>query len=145
MLHIMYRYNKANLWLRIICVTVALLGMLFFTHSQFSIAVAPTSIGVTISTTDATPLAKDDTFTIEAVIMLGGSETIMGNVDVTYTIGSIEATDTLSTTDTSSPYTYSKTITIVDDNGDLEFTKINFATDVEPQKIIQLNRLACHR
>ena len=55
----MNQNNKANLWLRTICVTVALLGMLFFTHSQLSIA-APTGVAVTITATDSSGTALSD-------------------------------------------------------------------------------------
>ena len=135
MVHIMYRNNKANLWLRTICVTVALFGMLFFTHSQFSIAAAPMSVEVTFSTTDtsdATPLEVDDSFTITAVLELADSETISGNVRVTYLIGTSSESLMLTTSSTGSPYTYSGSVMIESGkNGTIAFSKIRFATNVE--------------
>ena len=83
----MYRNNKGNLWLRTICVTVALLGMLFFTHSQFSSALPPSSIHVTISTTTTGTLDVDDTINFYIDVFPDGSETINTDATLTYTYG----------------------------------------------------------
>ena len=131
MAHIMYRNNKANLWLRTICVTVALLGMLFFTHSQFSSAAAPTSIGVSITTSaTSTTLDVNDEFTFTATLTLAASEVIKTgtNVVVTYAIGS--AGGKTVSLGSSSPYTGDVTIAS-GDTGAITFTKITFETDVQ--------------
>ena len=125
----MYRNNKANLWPRTICITVALLGMLFFTHSQFSSAAAPISISVSISTNLVSPLDVGDGITLRATITPAGSETIVGNVMLTYTIGDATKTANLPSTNNAAPYMFRKFSSIQEgENGLIGFTKVNFAT-----------------
>ena len=130
----MYRNNKANLWLRTICVSVALLGMLFFTHSQFSNAGAPTGIVVTISTTATTSIGVDETISFSVEVMT--DETSSGDATLTYKIGSVTKTATLTTgvaNGAASPFTYMGSYDIVDgDNGAVTFTNVNFATSGTP-------------
>ena len=130
----MYRNNKANLGLRTICITVALLGMLFFTHSQFSSAAAPTSIDVTIQagSGDTSPLDATETFSFSVVIDLPGSDTIASTdaVTVTYAIGTATGkTLALTTIFSSSPYFYNGGVQVTEgDDGAITFTKITFKT-----------------
>ena len=125
---VMYRNNKANLWLRTICVSVALLGMLFFTHSQFSNAGAPTGIVVTISTTATTSIGVDETISFSVEVTT--DETSSGDATLTYKIGGVSKTATLTVASgSSSPFTYTGSYDIVDgDNGAVTFTNVNFAT-----------------
>ena len=125
----MYRNNKGNLWLRTICITVALLGMLFFTHSQFSSAAAPQSISVNISARVASPVMEDDSITLLVTITPAGLETKMGNAILTYTIGTATKTATLTTSSAAAPYNFLGYYDIkAGDNGVVGFTKVNFAT-----------------
>ena len=125
----MYRNNKANLWLRTICVTVALLGMLFFTHSQFSSAAAPQSISVSISARVASPVKADDTITHLVKITPAGTETKMGNAILTYTIGDVTKTATLTSSSTAAPYNFLGYYDVEEgDVGVVGFVKVNFAT-----------------
>ena len=129
----MYRNNKANLWLRTICVTVALLGMLFFTHNQFSSARPPQVIQVTISTTATGTLDVGDTINFEIRVFPDGSHTIT-DATLTYTIGSATKTAALTFTALTSDGTFDSTgsYTIAEgDNGAVGFTKINIATSDE--------------
>ena len=130
----MYQNNKSNLWLRTICVTVVLLGMLFFTHNQFSSATAPTNITITFSTTDSSPLDVGNTLSFTLVVTT--SETVNGDATLDYTIGTAGKTATLSgvdgTGDAAGTITYTGSYLIADgDNGMVGFTKVNFATSVE--------------
>ena len=124
----MYRNNKANLWLRTICVSVVLLGMLFFTHSQLSNAGAPTGIVVTISTTATTSIGVDETLSFSVEVTT--DETSTGDATLTYAIGGASKTATLTVASgSSSPFTYTGSYDIVDgDNGAVTFTNVNFAT-----------------
>ena len=131
----MYRNNKANLWLRTICITVALLGMLFFTHSQFSSATPPTSVAVTITIAsgDSSPLDATESFGFHVRITLPDGDTIASTdtVTLTYAIGTDTGkTVTLTTSSTMTPYIYtSASIMVIEgDNGEITFTKINFKT-----------------
>ena len=125
----MYRNNKANLWLRTICVTVALLGMLFFTHSQFSSAATPTAISVDITTTATAPYRVNSVINIMSDITPAGSETIMGDVTLTFFIGIHKKTVTLTTSSSAAPYRFTGSYTVVaGDNGGIAFTSINFTT-----------------
>ena len=131
----MYRNNKANLWLRAICVTVVLLGMLFFTHSQFSSATPPTSVAVTITIAsgDSSPLDATESFGFHVRITLPDGDTIASTdaVTLTYAIGTDTGkTVTLTTSSTMTPYIYTSASIMVTegDNGEITFTKINFKT-----------------
>ena len=126
----MYRNNKANLWLRTICITVALLGMLFFTHSQFSSALAPEAIHVTISTTTTGTLDVGDTINFEILVFPDGTHTIT-DATLTYTIGSAikTAAITFSALTSQGRFDSTESYTIAEgDNGAVGFTKINLAT-----------------
>ena len=127
----MYRNNKANLWLRTICIAVALLGMLFFTHSQFSSAVAPQSISVSFTTNLRLPLDCSDGYSIWVVITPAGEETVNTAVTVTYNIGDTTRTETLGSISDSADgsYRFFKAQSVADGEvGVFEFTKVNFGT-----------------
>ena len=124
----MYRYNKANLWLRTICVTVALLGMLFFTQSQLSVA-APTAVSVEFSTADTlTTVNVGGTVTVKANATVTSGQTL-GAVKLFYSIGSTAAVITLATeSDTSADV--SGTITVAAaDSGALTFDALEVTVD----------------
>ena len=130
----MYRNNKANLWLRTICITVALLGMLFFTHSQFSSA-TPTVIDVDIFVIpgDSSPLDATESFYFNVLITLPVGVTIDSTpaVTLTYAIGTATGkTAVLTVPSGGSPGTYlSAPIMVIEgDNGAITFTKITFKT-----------------
>ena len=94
----MYRYNKANLWLRTICVTVVLLGMLFFTQSQLSVA-APTTINVEFSVADTlTTVNSGDTINVKANVTLETGK-VLGAVKLFYSLGSTGAVAILTAAD----------------------------------------------
>ena len=130
----MYRNNKGNLWLRTICITVALLGMLFFTHSQFSSATAPSFIEMEIEAAsgDSSPLDATESFSFIATISLPPGDTIASTdpVTVTYAIGTATGkTVALSTHSIPSTYIYNGGVQIEEgDNGAITFTKITFKT-----------------
>ena len=124
----MYRYNKANLWLRTICVTVVLLGMLFFTQSQLSVA-APTAVSVEFSTADTlTTVNLGGTVTVKANATVDSSKTL-GAVKLFYSIGSTAAVATLATESDASA-DVSGTITVAAaDSGVLTFNALEVVVD----------------
>ena len=131
----MYRNNKGNLWLRTICITVALLGMLFFTHSQFSSATPPLFIEVTLKVVsgDSLPLDSTEGFLFEVLIKLPGSDTIASTdaVTVTYAIGTATGkTVELNVSSISPPlFHYVGGVQVTEgDNGVITFTKVSFKT-----------------
>ena len=131
----MYRNNKANLGLRIICITVALLGMLFFTHSQLSSATPPLFVDVTIKpgSGHTSPLDSTEGFLFDVLIKLPGSDTIASTdaVTVTYAIGTATGkTVELNASSITPPhFQYVAGILIKEgDNGVITFTKITFKT-----------------
>ena len=138
MTHIMYRNNKANLWLRTICVSVALLGMLFFTHSQFSIAAAPTSVTATAVASTAT-VGVGDAVTLTATIVAAGSEVVTDStVEIFYSIGStslkLDTPTKDATASSGQSYVYSDDITIADgQNGAFGIDAVRFATADESE------------
>ena len=130
----MYRNNKANLWLWTICVTVALLGMLFFTHSQFSSA-TPTLIDVDILVVsgDSSPLDSTEAFYFDALISVPTGVTIASTpaVTVTYAIGTATGKTAVLTVPTGAlPNTFQSAPIMVreGDNGSITFTKITLKT-----------------
>ena len=98
----MYRNNKVNLWLRTICVAVALLGMLFFTHSQFSIAATPMSITVTVTSSNSmSTVGIGNTVDFQIVITPASMETVDAtSVLLYYSIGSGASASSFSVTPT---------------------------------------------
>ena len=124
----MYRNNKANLWLRTICVTVVLLGMLFFTQSQLSVA-APTAVSVEFSTADTlTTVNLGGTVTVKANATVDSSKTL-GAVKLFYSIGSTAAVTTLATESDASA-DVSGTITVAAaDSGALTFNALEVIVD----------------
>ena len=129
----MYRNNKANLGLRTICITVALLGMLFFTHSQFSSATDPFIEVSILVASGSSPLDATGTFGFSVIISLPTGDTIASTdaVTLTYAIGTATGkTVTLITDSFSSPYAYSSGPIMVEegDDGAITFTKITYKT-----------------
>ena len=131
----MYRNNKANLGLRTICITVALLGMLFFTHSQFSSATPPSLIDVQLKTRsgDSSPLDSTEVFLFDVLIILTGSDTIASTdaVTVTYAIGTATGKTVELSINVANPpsYSYTEDVPVKEgDNGVITFTKISFKT-----------------
>ena len=131
---IMYRYNKANLWLRTICVTVVLLGMLFFTHSQFSVA-APSAISVKISTSNALGTVNvDDKVKIEANFTLADADELDTDNDevvVNIKVNNSDDIPVILEPDAGATAKYSGELTVKASHGDgaLTFSKIAIDTD----------------
>ena len=130
----MYRYNKANLWLRTICVTVVLLGMLFFTHSQFSVA-DPTAISVKISTSNALGTVNvNDTVKIEANFTLADADELDTDNDevvVNIKVNNSDDIPVILEPDAGATAKYSGELTVKASHGDgaLTFSKIAIDTD----------------
>ena len=130
----MYRYNKANLWLRTICVTVVLLGMLFFTQSQFSVA-APSAISVKITTDNALGTVNvGDTVKVEANFTLATGDMLdsgANTVAVNLKVGTKDVAVALTAgTATAPAYYYSADVTVAAaDHGDGALTFVSLAID----------------
>ena len=128
----MNQNNKANLWLRTICVTVALLGMLFFTHSQLSIA-APATITLTITASDTSGAALDAdgniTFRVEYTFPGGTDEgIIISNLYYTITSSDGTVTEHVFPIPTSNPGTKAFPIEESTPNGVFAFVAIAYAS-----------------
>ena len=116
--------------------TVALLGMLFFTHSQFSIAAAPMSISVTITSSNSmSTIGVGDSADFKIVITPATGEMVTANtVQLFYNIGGASASSftVTPTLDSGTTTDFSHTHMVEDgENGLFGITKVRFATNMQ--------------